>query len=245
MHKKRQPTASKASEAEALAPAPVVKKRGKREERADETRRALFSAAAVVVGKHGYEEASITRITEEAGVGSGTFYNYFKSRQDLFDQLLPAVGGQLLEYIASQLDPALKGIDRERARIVAYFEFFQKHTGFLRILNEAEVYAPNAFKQHVQNFAVRYARALDRQRENGELGKFSKDELTAIVYMLMGARSYLTMLWRSAPDEKGKSADQSYISTYLKLLEHGLFSRESNHSEVARSRKLAGVRSLR
>ncbi len=139
---------------------PAVKRRGKREEKADETRRALFSAAAVVVGKYGYEEASITRITEQAGVGNGTFYNYFKTRQELFDQLLPAVGGQLLEYIASRLDPELSGIDRERARIVAYFEFFQKNRGFLRILNQAEVYAPVAFKQHIKNFATRYARAL-------------------------------------------------------------------------------------
>ena len=203
-----------------------LKKRGKREENADEKRRALFSAAAVVVGKYGYEEASITRIAEQAGVGNGTFYNYFQTRQDLFDQLLPAVGGQLLEYIASRLDPAQTGIDRERGRIVAYFEFFQKNTGFLRILNEAEVYAPAAFKLHIQDFAVRYARALHKESERGELGDFSQDELTAIVYMLMGARTYLTMLWRSAPGAARKSVDQSYISTYLKLLEHGLFPRK-------------------
>ncbi len=202
---------------------PAVKKRGKREEKADETRRALFSAAAVVVGKYGYEEASITRITEQAGVGNGTFYNYFKTRQELFDQLLPAVGGQLLEYIASRLDPGLSGIDRERARIVAYFEFFQKNSGFLRILNQAEVYAPIAFKQHLKNFATRYARALGKQLKNGELGDFREDELTAVVYMLMGARSYLTMLWRSAPAVSRKNIDKSYISTYLKLVEKGLF----------------------
>ncbi len=201
----------------------TVKKRGKREEKADETRRALFSAAAVVVGKYGYEEASITRITEQAGVGNGTFYNYFKTRQELFDQLLPAVGGQLLEYIASRLDPELSGIDRERARIVAYFEFFQKNRGFLRILNQAEVYAPVAFKQHIKNFATRYARALGKQLKSGELGDFREDELTAVVYMLMGARSYLTMLWRSVPASSRRNIDKSYISTYLKLIEKGLF----------------------
>ncbi len=202
---------------------PAVKKRGRREEKADETRRALFSAAAVVVGKYGYEDASIMRITEQAGVGNGTFYNYFKTRQELFDQLLPAVGGQLLKYIASQLNPGLSGIDRERARIVAYFEFFQKNRGFLRILNEAEVYAPNAFKRHIKNVAMRYARALSKHFIKGELGDFREDELTAVVYMLMGARSYLTMLWRSGPPESRKNIDKSYISTYLKLVEKGLF----------------------
>ncbi|MCV0437468.1 MAG: TetR/AcrR family transcriptional regulator [Hydrogenophaga sp.] len=205
---------------------PQAKKRGRREVKALETRKALFAAAAVVVGKYGYEEASITKITDQAGVANGTFYNYFETRQDLFDQLLPSIGGQLLEYIAGRLDQNLTGVDRERARIVTYFEFFQKNSGFLRILNEAEVYAPAAFRQHIQNFAVRYVKALDKQRRNGELNGFDEDELTAVAYMLMGVRTYLTMLWRSNPGAAKKGVDQSYISTYMKLVEQGLFVRK-------------------
>ncbi|MFH5926334.1 helix-turn-helix domain-containing protein [Roseomonas xinghualingensis] len=55
-------------------------------------RRALFDAAARVAGEFGYAEASIARSTEAAGVAQGTFYNYFASRQDFLDQLLPARG---------------------------------------------------------------------------------------------------------------------------------------------------------
>lgn len=215
------------SEMPAAKRASPAGRKSRREEKADETRRTLFAAAAVVVGKYGYEEASITRITEQAGVGNGTFYYYFKTRQELLDRLLPAVGAQLLEYIAAGLDPALSGIDRERARIVAYFEFFQNNRGFLRILNEAEVYAPAAFEQHIRNIAERYARALGKHRQKGELAEFGEDELEALVYMLMGARSYLAMLWRSASRGSRKDVDKSYISTYLKLVEKGLFARPS------------------
>ena len=62
------------------------KKVGKRESKSIKTRQALFAAAALVVGEYGYEETSITRITEKAGVAIGTFYNYFETRQELFDQ---------------------------------------------------------------------------------------------------------------------------------------------------------------
>ncbi|MEO8407167.1 MAG: TetR/AcrR family transcriptional regulator [Oxalobacteraceae bacterium] len=203
---------------------PDKKKPGRRELKSLKTRRALFAAAAVVVGEYGYEEASITRITEKAGVAIGTFYNYFETRQDLFDQLLPAIGDQLLEFIASRLEPELTGLERERARIIAYFEFFENNNGFLRILNEAEVYAPEAFKRHVQNFAVRYAKALGKHIKNGELSDFEENELMPLAYMLMGIRSYLTMLWRSDALAEKKGVNKPHISAYMKLVEHGLFS---------------------
>ena len=196
---------------------------GRRELKSQKTRQALFSAAAIVVGEYGYEEASITKITEKAGVANGTFYNYFETRQDLFDQLLPTLGDNLLESIASRLQSELTGLDRERARIIAYFEFFRENSGFLRILNEAEVYAPLAFKRHVENFALRYAKALGKHLEHGELHGFSKEELLPVVYMLMGIRSYLTMLWESNPDARKNGVDISYVTAYMKLIEHGLF----------------------
>mgnify|MGYP003531062800 FL=1 len=41
--------------------------------RGERTRAKLIAAAEVVFAKHGYAEASVSRITEEAGVGQGTF----------------------------------------------------------------------------------------------------------------------------------------------------------------------------
>jgi len=218
----------------------VEKKRGTREAKADETRRALFSAAATVVGKFGYEGASVAKITELAGVANGTFYNYFTTRQELFDQLLPAVGDSIVDYIRSRLDRASSGVERERQRLVAYFEFIQQNRGFLRILNEAEVYAPRAFRQHIKRFAVRYVKALTRQLQNGEMESFREDELETIVYMLMGARTYLTMLWRSAPTSSRKSAGESFISTYVKLIERGLFVSGAGASKSALPKKRVG-----
>jgi AcrR family transcriptional regulator len=201
----------------------VVRKRITREEKADETRRALFSAAAVIVGKYGYEGASIAKITALAGVANGTFYNYFETRQELFDQLLPAVGERLLDHIRSRVDRRSSGVERERQRMIASFEFFQHNRGFLRVLNEAEVYAPRAFQQHVKKFAADYVLSLKTQLENGELQPLREDELKTIVYILMGARSYLMMLARDVPASSSEVAVESFISTYVKLLERGFF----------------------
>jgi AcrR family transcriptional regulator len=63
------------------------------------TKRKIFDAAAKVVGKYGYAEASVARITEEAGVAQGTFYNHFENRQELLDQLLPKIGTDMVYFI--------------------------------------------------------------------------------------------------------------------------------------------------
>ena len=63
------------------------------------TKRKIFDAATKMVGKHGYAEASVARITEEAGVAQGTFYNHFENRQELLDQLLPKIGIDMVRFI--------------------------------------------------------------------------------------------------------------------------------------------------
>src|SRR5260370_9469777 len=63
------------------------------------TKRKIFDAATKIVGKYGYAEASVARITEEAGVAQGTFYNHFENRQELLNQLLPKIGMDMVHFI--------------------------------------------------------------------------------------------------------------------------------------------------
>ncbi len=209
------------------------KTRGSRSriEKADDTRRALFHAAAKVVGKYGYADASVIRITSEAGVANGTFYNYFETRQHLFDQLLPAHGEEILSFIKKQVGEGTAGIERERLRITAYFEFCVKNPGFLRILNEAEVFAPRAFRNHLNRFADGYIRALKRGVQRGEITGYTEQDLEAVVHMLMGARTYLTALWDRRRGTRSLPSD--LIEAYLKLLEIPLF---AARAKAARSR---------
>ena len=66
--------------------------------RGEATRRRLLEAAEVVFADQGYHEASIVKITERAGIGLGTFYLYFDSKQSIFEALVidtaQAIGGK-------------------------------------------------------------------------------------------------------------------------------------------------------
>src|SRR6478735_8001180 len=153
------------------------------------TKQKIFDAATKVVGKHGYAEASVARITEEAGVAQGTFYNHFENRQELLDQLLPKIGIDMVRFIRDRTGTA-HAARQAIERFSAFFDFIREVPEFLRILNEAEFFAPSGYQKHLDNIVTAYVRILQRARDAGAISDFSDPEFEAIVYMLMGARGY-------------------------------------------------------
>ncbi len=189
------------------------------------TKQKIFDAATKVVGKHGYADASVARITEQAGVAQGTFYNHFANRQELLDQLLPTLGLEMLHFIRARTGTA-HAAREEIERFGAFFDFILEVPEFLRILNEAEVFAPIGYQKHLDNVSTAYVRILRRARHAGDIADFSDDEFEAIVHMFMGARGYLSRRY-SYDDGKVTGVPDHVISAYRKLVTRGLFNRQA------------------
>ncbi|RBI71948.1 TetR/AcrR family transcriptional regulator [Roseovarius sp. TE539] len=193
----------------------------KRDEKVQATREAIFDAAAVVVGRYGYDKASIARIAEEAGVAHGLIYRYFTNRQDLFDQLLPHFGEEMLRYIADVTADATSFADRERRGLNANFTYLQRNPALHRILNEAAFFAPEAHQKYLRRMASGYTRSLQRGLMAQEISGFERSELEVIAYMLIGAREYL--LERYAIRGTRIDALPEHVkSTYLRLVARSL-----------------------
>jgi AcrR family transcriptional regulator len=52
------------------------------------SRRALLDAAASAFANHGFHEANIDRVSQDAGLAKGTVYNYFASKRAIFEAVL-------------------------------------------------------------------------------------------------------------------------------------------------------------
>lgn len=212
----RKVASSKAKPSTRRAPA-TAKSKLTREQKSELTRRAIIEAAAKVVGRYGYERASIARITTRAKVAHGSFYSYFKSRQELFDCLLPEIGNRLLNFIKDNVAPDAVGAAREEQRLRAYFKFIKLNPWFQRLLDESAVMAPAANEQYFEQICKGYARGLSRGISRGEIRGFAESELEVIAYILMSSRLYLSQKYRDS-----ESAEAA-IGTYMKLVERALF----------------------
>ena len=185
------------------------------------TKQKIFDAATKVVGKHGYAEASVARITEQAGVAQGTFYNHFENRQELLDQLLPKIGLDMVAFIRARTGNA-HAARQEIERFSAFFDFIREVPEFLRILNEAEFFAPIGYQKHFENISTAYVRILKRARLAGTVDSYSDEEFEAIVQILMGARGYLSRRY-SYSNGAVTAVPDHVMSAYQKLVTRGLF----------------------
>ena len=73
---------------------------GRRERKKLLSRQAILDAAVVVFSKKGFREASIADIMNGADLGTGTFYNYFQSKEELLVHLL----GRLVMEVHAKID---------------------------------------------------------------------------------------------------------------------------------------------
>ncbi len=67
--------------------------------RSPERREQLLHISAAIFASKGYHRAHVSDIIDEAGVARGTFYLYFESKRQVFDELLKLFLGKLMEGI--------------------------------------------------------------------------------------------------------------------------------------------------
>lgn len=196
-------------------------KRKSRLEQSEAIRERLFRAASEVVGEVGYAEASVTLITQRAGVAQGTFYNYFTSRQDLLEQLLPTLGERMLAHVRKEAAGGASFAELEERSFRGFFSFLRATPPFFRILNEAASFAPEGYKRHFDTVSQGYVKFLNRSQREGAFPDFNERELEVVAFVLMAARNYLALRYLPGQQEEGE-LPKWVIAAYMKLILHGL-----------------------
>lgn len=156
------------------------------------TRARILAAAETVFARLGYTEASIVRITEEAGVGQGTFYLYFESKLQVFEELVEDLNRRVRHSMTEAASRGTTRLEAERLGFQGFFEFTAKHPALYRIVREAEWVSPRALRLHYTRIVEGYIEALSKARDSGEI---SSIDPTVAAWMLMGIGEMVGMRW--------------------------------------------------
>jgi AcrR family transcriptional regulator len=161
-------------------------------QRGARTRQRLLDAAESVFAELGYHEASIVKITEAAGVAQGTFYLYFESKKQVFDELVRDLNRRVRHAMKDASAQGETRVDSELRGFAAYFRFTAEHTALYRIIRQAEFVSPEMLRYHYERLAEGYVEGLREAMGRGEVGEIDP-EVTA--WALMGAGELLGMRW--------------------------------------------------
>jgi hypothetical protein len=131
----RIPNATRRRKTEGVEAEPAGKRRGTgRTARGRQTRQDLIDAAQQVFERVGFLHARVADICAEAGISHGSFYTYFVSKEEVFNEIVDSVEFDLLtvEGPPEGADP----VERIRAANRHYLEAYREHAGILRVIQQ-------------------------------------------------------------------------------------------------------------
>ena len=191
--------------------------------RGEATRRRLLEAAELVFADQGYHEASIVKITERAGIGLGTFYLYFDSKQSIFEALVLDLNRRVRHSMSEAMTGAASRLEAERAGFAGFFRFTAEHPALYRVVREAELVSPEVLHLHYTRIVEGYVEGLRKAQAVGEVSDIDP-EVAAWALMgigeLIGARY---ILWER--DDQGRrpaEIDPGVFDNVMRFIETAL-----------------------
>ncbi len=186
-------------------------------ERGERTRRNLLAAAEVEFGEKGFHNASISSITQRAGVAQGTFYLYYRSKEEIFRALVEHMNRTMRRYLSEAIEGAANRAEAERIGLEAFLRFCREHENLYRIVMESQFVDPEAHRWYFQTLAGGYAERLEAAQSRGEvrLGDPYTQALALIgIAFFMGKRH---LIW----SEDG-TPESDVLAAATEIIQHGI-----------------------
>ena len=179
--------------------------------RGERTRRRLLDAAEEAFAAVGYQEASIVKITEAAGVAQGTFYIYFEGKQQIFDELIADLNRRVRRAMTEGARQGRTRAEAERLGFRGFFRFTAEHPALYRIIRQAEWASPGAMHRHYATIAEGYAAGL---REAMDAGDIAPADPEVVAWALMGVGELIGMRWILWEDGPRQVPDHVFEEMY-------------------------------
>ena len=94
----------------------------------------ILSEAAIFFADYGYRQADIQLLAERIGIGKGTVYRYFPTKEALFLGAVDDGIRRLIESIDSAVEGEEDPIEHIKKAIHAYLGFFDRHPHIVELL---------------------------------------------------------------------------------------------------------------
>jgi AcrR family transcriptional regulator len=201
-----------------------------RHEQAAATRRQLLAAAGAVFEDKGYQATTVGAITDRANTAHGTFYLYFRNKEDAFCRVIETV---IVDELAVAAVVPLGGDPRRSIEegIRNFLAVYHRHDGLWRALLEGMLQSPRVQQLWLElrrDLVMRLSDALEAQQRTGALRPF-EPTLAAHVLGAMTEWSAFTHLVLGEPPGEAYGqealvstlADLWYRSVYGRVPEDG------------------------
>jgi len=185
--------------------------------RGEQTRQNLLAAAEQEFGEKGFHKASISSITQRAGVAQGTFYIYFASKEEVLRALVRHMGRKVRHTLTEATESMPDRTEQEKSGLEHFLAFAVEHKNLYRVVMESQFIDESIHREYYETLVEMYAARLKKAQDAGQI---RKDDPFGQAWVLMGIGYFLGLrysMWedRLPPDEVLETA-QGFIERGLR-----------------------------
>ncbi len=173
------------------------------------TRQALLRSAREVFEREGYAGASVSQIGRRCGVSQGTFYQYFRNKEQVFRELIDRV---LQDFWDRAQGLSARDQEQALAQVAGLaLEHCRRNQALHRVLNEFEL---------IESVTISYYDSIARFfrgffRRAAEEGRFRPLDPNVTAYSLLGMATFLQRDLGLSRDERGPGPASRLCADFL------------------------------
>jgi AcrR family transcriptional regulator len=163
--------------------------------KSDATRQAIVESAAQIFSERDFHEVLTDHIAEHVGVGKGTMYRYFRSKEELYLATISDGLTRLHDAVTAGLEKEAPLAATIETLVRTMVDYFWRRRDFFLLLHRLEAKLPASQRAHWQSqrdeVVQMVRRVIDRAATRGEVPRInSRLAVEALFGMIRGVCLY-------------------------------------------------------
>ncbi|GAF13423.1 fatty acid degradation regulator YsiA, TetR family [Bacillus sp. JCM 19046] len=184
----------------------------------------IIDAAVIVIAKHGFHQAQVSKIAKEAGVADGTIYLYFKNKEDILISLFQEKMGAFVEKSNEKIKQQLTIEEKLRILIESHFTQLEKDFN-LAVVTQLELrQSKTELRLRINQVLKGYLSLIDELVTEGKKSGAFYSQLDSLLarQMIFGTLDEVVSNWVMS---EGKFSLKGQTNKVQEMLLYGLSSK--------------------
>ncbi len=138
-----------------------------------QTRKSILQAAIRLFTEKGFEQTSIEELARAAGIGKGTIYGYFATKQEIFLAFCEEEIDYVFKHMDEEVDPEAPLLEQIVALSMAQFDFVTANREFGRLFCREIAFPRESMADKSRELDAQYLgrvmQIIQRAQQRGEL----------------------------------------------------------------------------
>jgi AcrR family transcriptional regulator len=167
-----------------------------------DTRKKILSAALEVFSLKGFHGATVDEIAERAGLGKGTVYRHFQSKQGLFSELIRSKVAELEQEVSGAIDQQADVLEVIETYLRVYFAFFDRNRNLYKVLiQEQSDFGAEVKALYIGNILKKVPLLKRKIYRGAKNGRLKQTDFHTVFYGVMGFIDGVMQKWLASDGE--------------------------------------------